>query len=465
MPMKTSNLPTPAGGTARGSIVPREDEQGGGKEGYRLMTDTAPQGPDVPTHYHRSLPPRPAPGSQTIEAAAAGLSRAKEEEQEDQEGHEDPERRGHTSSSSDHRDLYGDTENSPKEKLLQPQTSSSPLPPHPHPPSSHPHPAPSQPSYGGGGDTRSGRESRRTMSPNPSIQRHSAGAFASMPRVCGSSHAHGGGGHGHSHGIGGPPSHGHSLSVSPSAQRTGGPPSPVHRTQSGAQAHDSLAEGMPGPPAREVTSGGGTETENGVRPHASGRGGVAGQQISFTGHSHEAGCCGDHQMHDPVGGALVGQSGPGPPAPPGNSSLVLFALFGAFSFHGFMEGLGLGTCTGDVWEVGMAIVSHKVLESCALGTALIQSEEAKRHFFTYLAIFSLMTPAGITVGVLLPLFGLPSSVSGVCTALSAGTFAYISYFEVIPRALGEGVKDRLWKLFALLVGVAMMTVATMEGER
>ena len=51
--------------------------------------------------------------------------------------------------------------------------------------------------------------------------------------------------------------------------------------------------------------------------------------------------------------------------------------------------------------------------------------------------FSLMSPLGIFIGWISTETADESKVSGVCTALAAGTFLFVGVMEIIPQELQE----------------------------
>lgn len=147
------------------------------------------------------------------------------------------------------------------------------------------------------------------------------------------------------------------------------------------------------------------------------------------------------------------------------SKAVAAALFAAFSTHSTMEGLGLGVADGSsAHTVAMAILGHKVLEGFALGSTLANSA-SKRVLLIYASLFSLMTPLGILLGAWISMLssndGNNSSVgkgalSGIAMGVASGTFAYVSFYEVIPRAFRQGASDRWLKIGVLLGGVGII---------
>lgn len=78
-------------------------------------------------------------------------------------------------------------------------------------------------------------------------------------------------------------------------------------------------------------------------------------------------------------------------------------LWISLTLHSLFEGLALGTQTDErkMWSIFVAIVSHKLVESFALGLILKDSFKGKKTFIMILLvlIFSMATPLGIGVGI------------------------------------------------------------------
>lgn len=134
------------------------------------------------------------------------------------------------------------------------------------------------------------------------------------------------------------------------------------------------------------------------------------------------------------------------------SSLILLA---ALSFHSFMEGLGLGANV-DPYGPLVAVLSHKALAAYALGASMLSGGGvARSRFAACMCFFSMMTPLGMALGIVL---GYNDTMAGgVCTALAAGTFMYVAICEVIRQEL-EDPSDRLCKLASLGAGFGLMSL-------
>eukprot|EP00388_Colpodella_angusta_P012848 GDKJ01032443.1.p1 GENE.GDKJ01032443.1~~GDKJ01032443.1.p1 ORF type:complete len:625 (-),score=123.53 GDKJ01032443.1:60-1934(-) len=154
--------------------------------------------------------------------------------------------------------------------------------------------------------------------------------------------------------------------------------------------------------------------------------------------------------HDHGAEAIIKQTSPA----------LAVTLFAAFAAHSTMEGLGLGVSAGSsMHTVAGAILGHKILEGFALGTTLSQSA-SPRVLLIYACLFSLMTPIGIVFGAWISngagAVSTKGVLSGISMGIASGTFAYVSFYEVIPRAFRQGSGDRWIKVAAMVLGVLVI---------
>ncbi len=80
----------------------------------------------------------------------------------------------------------------------------------------------------------------------------------------------------------------------------------------------------------------------------------------------------------------------------------------------------------------------------------------------YIITFSAMTPIGLLFGwVLVTTFaGEDSALSGICTAISGGTFLFVSTMEVIPNEL-RNHKNTGLKLLSLYFGFGLIAITSL----
>uniref|UniRef100_A0A7S1PFQ3 Uncharacterized protein n=1 Tax=Percolomonas cosmopolitus TaxID=63605 RepID=A0A7S1PFQ3_9EUKA len=124
-----------------------------------------------------------------------------------------------------------------------------------------------------------------------------------------------------------------------------------------------------------------------------------------------------------------------------------FVLWVSLVSHSFIEGLGLGLQQDahHFMSLLVAILSHKLFAAYSLGVVLSSTLSHSRSIFTYgvlgflIVTFSVVTPSGIAVGILLSdsnfsdelWFQISSSLLLCC---AAGAFVYISLFELLMES-------------------------------
>lgn len=120
-----------------------------------------------------------------------------------------------------------------------------------------------------------------------------------------------------------------------------------------------------------------------------------------------------------------------------------------------MEGVAIGSQTKLAWDIALAVIAHKGLAAFALGLELVSHHVPRAKFFFFITLFSLMSPFGIWIGSLTITGTSPdgkdSVASGICTALSGGTFLYVAVMETIPQEL-QNRQDQICKMIALSLG-------------
>ena len=94
-----------------------------------------------------------------------------------------------------------------------------------------------------------------------------------------------------------------------------------------------------------------------------------------------------------------------------------------------------------------------------MGVDLLNRNVGQWTYATYIILFSLLTPIGIIFGwVLITTFDEDNNaLSGICTAVSGGTFLFISTMEIIPHELKNYEHTGL-KLLSMNVGFVLIAV-------
>merc|ERR1719427_1604392 len=143
-----------------------------------------------------------------------------------------------------------------------------------------------------------------------------------------------------------------------------------------------------------------------------------------------------------------------------HSCLRSVSLLLAISVHSVFEGLAIGLQdnSAQLLSILLAVMAHKAVMAFSLGLNLAQSSLSTRSFLLSTVVFSLASPVG--VGLALAISDLPSSIgqdicNAVLQAIAAGTFLYITFFEVLPHELNMPNK-RMTKVFFVFLGFAFM---------
>ena len=146
------------------------------------------------------------------------------------------------------------------------------------------------------------------------------------------------------------------------------------------------------------------------------------------------------------------------------SSLTPYILLLSLSLHGFFEGIGLGLQNSfqSAFYLFIAIIAHKWAEAFTLGISFNKSHTNKSLFLQLITIFSIITPLGIILGMLLshssPL------IEAIFLSLSTGTFIYVSASEVIVDEFAITRYKYSKFIMFLLGGVFIGALAILEKE-
>lgn len=144
-----------------------------------------------------------------------------------------------------------------------------------------------------------------------------------------------------------------------------------------------------------------------------------------------------------------------------HSAIRCFVLLLALSLHSVFEGLAVGLQEGSTQalEICLALLIHKGAIAFSLSFKLLQSRLRARAVAGCLILFSIMSPLGIGLGVVLteaPVVVLHGLSRSVLEGLAAGTFVYITFLEILPHELSSS-EQRILKVIVLLAGFAVVT--------
>lgn len=134
------------------------------------------------------------------------------------------------------------------------------------------------------------------------------------------------------------------------------------------------------------------------------------------------------------------------------SSVVLVI---ALCTHSIFEGIALGI-QQDLQFTGylsLSIALHNLVAAVSLGGTFSRSGFSFWKSFGLLISFSISTPIGMTIGILVS--DSPSLVSIVLLSISSGTFIYVSCTEILQHEFERGL-NKLGQFISVCLGGAMI---------
>ncbi|XP_014004876.1 zinc transporter ZIP3 [Salmo salar] len=139
--------------------------------------------------------------------------------------------------------------------------------------------------------------------------------------------------------------------------------------------------------------------------------------------------------------------------------LRLASLVLALSAHSVFEGLALGL-QEDGAKLGslfLGVGIHETLAAVALGVSVAKAALPMRDAIKLGVTVSLMIPIGIGLGMgINSAQNLAGSIASVVLqGLAAGTFLFVTFFEILSREL-EDKHDRLLKVLFLILGYGVL---------
>jgi zinc transporter 1/2/3 len=123
----------------------------------------------------------------------------------------------------------------------------------------------------------------------------------------------------------------------------------------------------------------------------------------------------------------------------------------ALSVHSIFEGLALGLMKEikPFINLMISILVHKFAEAMSISIAMQKSGFEFAKLWKFMALFSLATPLGVTIGLILS--DAPPLVGIIFTSLAGGSFLYVSCSELIVEEFS--LPGNRWiKLLAFLMG-------------
>lgn len=128
----------------------------------------------------------------------------------------------------------------------------------------------------------------------------------------------------------------------------------------------------------------------------------------------------------------------------------------ALSVHELFEGLAVGLegSTSTVWLMFGAVSAHKFVIAFCVGVELIVARTKFWLAVAYIFTYSVVSPLGIGIGILLSNGSASDDtqvVSVVLQGLASGTLLYVIFFEVLSKE-----RSGLWQYLAVFVGFFFM---------
>jgi len=145
-----------------------------------------------------------------------------------------------------------------------------------------------------------------------------------------------------------------------------------------------------------------------------------------------------------------------------HSSLRALLLLLALSLHSLFEGLALGLLKSNdaIISIFSALIIHKLVMGFSLGLNLVQSNLSVCTVVGSITFFSVTSPIGAAIGIVLAeLYQTPLAqlVCGSLQAVACGTFLYVTFFEVLPHEMNSG-GNRLIKVLCIILGFSFIAV-------
>lgn len=131
-------------------------------------------------------------------------------------------------------------------------------------------------------------------------------------------------------------------------------------------------------------------------------------------------------------------------------------LLVTFSIHGLLEGIvfGIQTAKSTTLSLLIAILVHKPVEALVLGVLMLRSKVSRWIYILFSTILALVTPIGVTLGILISGLNIPDLVIGSLTSLTIGSFLFISTTEIIAEEFQK--KPNVGYFISYLVGVTLV---------
>ncbi|XP_027698869.1 zinc transporter ZIP2 isoform X1 [Vombatus ursinus] len=152
----------------------------------------------------------------------------------------------------------------------------------------------------------------------------------------------------------------------------------------------------------------------------------------------------------------------GPLPSPSQRPFRALVLLLSLSFHSVFEGLavGLQSSVPAVLQLCLAVLAHKGLVVFGVGLRLVQTGTGRRWALISILALALMSPLGLALGMVVAggnSEGGRALAQAVLEGVAAGTFLYVTFFEILPRELATP-ESPLAKWGCVAAGFAFMAI-------
>ena len=134
-------------------------------------------------------------------------------------------------------------------------------------------------------------------------------------------------------------------------------------------------------------------------------------------------------------------------------------LLAALSTHSMFEGLavGLQDNLASLINLFVGVIVHECLMSFAMGVTLAQQHLSISTVIKLCVAYSLMIPVGMAIGMAIG--GIHTFAgklsSAVIQAITAGTFVYVIFLEILPSEINTDT-DRMLKVLFMFLGFLLI---------
>lgn len=142
----------------------------------------------------------------------------------------------------------------------------------------------------------------------------------------------------------------------------------------------------------------------------------------------------------------------------------VYMILVAMGIHGIFSGLALGVTHDmtDLIYLTIAMLLHKWSEAFTVGVNFVKAKLPESRMIPMITLFSSFTPIGIFIGCWIS-NGNPV-VTGVCFALSSGTFIYISCAEIIVEEFSVSTNKGIKFIFFMLGIGLVLAMGVFEAD-